>query len=127
MCSYTLNFSLVQNINWSTTDFVMNLALADFLYCAFNFSFFILSFVRKKFDLGIGFCVIDANIRYSNSIAAWLSVSMVAASLCITITNPGRKTIFSSRKNRILIIVAIRIYGFLLLIPTNLKVMNKRF
>ena len=109
-------------INWSTTIFILNLALADLLYCAFNFSFFILLFVHKKWGWGASLCILDANIRYSNALAAWMSVAMVAASLCITIINPGKQTIISSRKNQILIIVCIRIYGFLLLVPTNLKV-----
>ena len=116
--SFRFNFQ----INWSTTIFILNLALADLLYCAFNFSFFILLFVHKKWDWGASLCILDANIRYSNALAAWMSVAMVAASLCITIINPGKQTIISSRKNQIFIIVCIRIYGFLLLIPTNLKV-----
>ena len=51
-------------------------------------------------------------------VSEWMSVALVAASLCIKITNPGKITILCSRKNRIIIVICIRIYGLILFIPT---------
>ena len=78
--------------------------------------------MRKKWVWGLAFCKFYANIIYSTAYSAWLSVAMVAASRCITIANPGKETIFSSRTNRMIIFVCIRIFGFLLLIPDNIGV-----
>ena len=55
-------------INWSTTVFILNLAFNDVLYCACNFTFFVIMFVHKRFDWGVELCILDGNIRYSNAL-----------------------------------------------------------
>ena len=60
--------------------------------------------------------------RYSNAYADWMSLAMIALCLCYKVTKPRKETIFSSTRNRIFILVFIRMYGFILLIPTNLRV-----
>ena len=64
----------------------------------------------------------NLQICFSNAYADWMSLAMIAASLCSEVTSLGQQTIFSSRRNRILILIFIRVYGFVLLIPTNLGV-----
>ena len=107
---------------WETTGFILNLAFSDLLYCTCCLSIDTILYMRKKWVWGLALCKFYANIIYSTAYSAWLSVAMVAASRCITITNPGKETIFSSRSNRMIIFVCIRIYGFLLLIPDNIGV-----
>ena len=47
---------------------------------------------------------------------------MVAVCRRSTVTNPGKITLFSSRRNRIIMLISIRIYSLSLLIPTNFGV-----
>ena len=69
-----------------------------------------------------------ANIRYFNAFADWMSVALVAASRCITVTKPKLLyKIFSVKKYRILILCSVWIYGIILLIPTNLGVNTSNF
>ena len=60
--------------------------------------------------------------RYSNAYADWMSIAMVAVCRRSTVTNPGKITLFSSRRNRIIMLISIRIYSLSLLIPTNFGV-----
>ena len=108
--------------NWPTTVFILNLALADLLYCLINLPLLALQKSGHDWNLGLTFCKIIANIRYSNAYADWMSLAMIAVSRCSSVTNPGKVTIFASRKARISILIGIRIYALTLLIPTNLSV-----
>ena len=90
----------------------MNLAFADFLYCALYLT---THFISWNSTIGIIF----ASIRLGNVYSEWISVGVVAAVRSFTVTNPGKITIFSSRRNRIIIFVLIRIYGFAYLIPSK--------
>ena len=57
-----------------------------------------------------------------------MSVALVAASRCITVTKPKLLyKIFSVKKYRILILCSVWIYGIVLLIPTNLGVNTSNF
>ena len=78
--------------------------------------------MRKKWVWGLTFCKIFANVIYSTAYSAWLSVAMVAVSRSVTIVNPGKETIFSSRRNRLITFLFIRIFAFLPLIPDNIGV-----
>ena len=110
--------------NFSTNIFILNLALADFLYCFLCLSVHTILFIYKKWVWGFNVCIIFANIVHANAYSCWLSVAMIALSRCISVVNSGKSTILSSRRNQIIIILSIRIYGFAILIPTNLKVMT---
>ena len=100
----------------------MNLAFSDLIYCALCLSTNAISLIKEKWEWGIHLCIIYANILHATAYSAFMSVAMIALSRCIAVTNIGKPTIFSSKRNQILIVVSIRLYGFILLIPTNLKV-----
>ena len=128
--------------NWPVTVFILNLAFADLMYCSINLPIVVIQKLNQDWTLDLPTCRCLTNIRYrwvcfdkysasninnlkicfSNAYADWMSLAMIAASLCSEVTSLGQQTIFSSRRNRILILIFIRIYGFVLLIPTNLGV-----
>ena len=62
------------------------------------------------------------NNLYSNAYADWMSIAMIALCLNRKVTNLLQDNIFSSKRNMIMIVVFIRLYGILLLLPTNFGV-----
>ena len=126
ICDLKLLFFMIPRFNlhnnWVTNGFILNLAFSDLLYCLCVCSINTILYMRKKWVWGLTFCKIFANIIYSTAYSAWLSVAMVAVSRCITIVNPGKETIFSSRRNRLITFLFIRIFAFLPLIPDNIGV-----
>ena len=115
---FSLRFNL--NNNKSTTDFILNLALNDLLYCACCLSINTIVYIRRRWDWGQTTCQLYANVVYSNAYSAWMSVALIAASRCLIIANPGRETIFSTRKNRVFAFILIRIISILMLVPDNI-------
>ena len=106
------------------TVFILNLAFADLTYCLINLPIDVLHKLHYRWEWSLPVCQFVANIRYSNAYADWMSLAMIAWCLCYKVTKPRKETIFSSTRNRIFILVFIRMYGFILLIPTNLRVKN---
>ena len=106
------------------TVFILNLASADLTYCLINLPIDVLRKLQYRWKWSLPVCQFVANIRYSNAYADWMSLAMIALCLCYKVTKPRKETIFSSTRNRIFILVFIRMYGFILLIPTNLRVKN---
>ena len=104
------------------TVFILNLASADLTYCLINLPIDVLQKLQYRWKWSLPVCQFVANIRYSNAYADWMSLAMIAFCLCYKVTKPRKETIFSSTRNRIFILVFIRMYGFILLIPTNLRV-----
>ena len=109
-------------LNWPMTVFILNLAFADLLYCSINLPIYVVHQLQYEWKWNLPFCQFIANIRYSNAYADWMSLAMIALCLNFNITKPRKETILSSRRNRILILVFIRLYGFILLMPTNFGV-----
>ena len=110
------------NSNWPTTDFILNLAFCDLMYCLFNHPTWCLQYLSTSWRLGKLYCIINGNIRFSNAYSAYMSVALVAWSRCLVTVRAGKVSIISSRKNRIIIFVMVRVYSLVLLIPTNLQV-----
>ena len=110
------------NLDWPMTVFILNLAFADLTYCLINLPIDVLRKLQYRWEWSLPVCQFVANIRYSNAYADWMSIAMVAVCRRSTVTNPGKITLFSSRRNRIIMLISIRIYSLSLLIPTNFGV-----
>ena len=67
-------------------------------------------------------CKFFAFFHNSTEITAWMSVAMVALSRCIILSNLGGSNVLSSQRNRVLVIIMLRVYGFLCNVPTALGV-----
>ena len=97
-------------------DFILNLALSDFLLCVWNITMFYVDsgiFYTNKFLLAILRILI-----YSQ----WMSVAFVALARCFGIVSGGRSWILSRRTVRILILFLLRCLAFLLILPDVLEV-----
>ena len=117
-----ISYRCILNFNWTTTIFIWNLALADFLYCFVNVPIFAMHYFRQKWDWGRFSCKLTANLRYTIAIAAWMSVAMVAVVRCSSVIYPIKSAKFFTSKNRIILVSMIWTYALVLLLPSNLKV-----
>ena len=122
-----LYFRFNLHVQWNTTAFVMNLAIADLLYCAINLPIYSLQFFYQTWDLGWYLCYHTANFRYINAFADWMSVALIAVSRCITVTRIKNFEKFFNKRNRRIIIAFVWIYSVAILIPTYLEVFTKCF
>ena len=113
----------LHKVSRSNTVFILNLAFWDFLYCGINLPFYSLQYLHQSWDWGLTLCIVYSNIRYINAFADWMSVALIAASRCITVTKPKKMSkLFATKRNRVITLMCLWLYSFLLLIPTNCKV-----
>lgn len=75
------------HLSWDTNCFIINLALADFLYCFINLPLYCLSFFYKGWYWGEIACYLFVGFRHINAFAEWLSVSIIAVTRCLVVTN----------------------------------------
>ena len=106
----------------ASTAFILNLAFSDLMYCIFNFSIITFEHIATRWKWGKVLCLLFVNIRYSNCYSAWMSVSMVALTRCITVSKLGKTTFLSMRRNRLVICLIVRIASIVILLPSNLGV-----
>ena len=98
-----------------TTVWILNLAFADLLYCLFYLSIFV---VTPSWIFGGTSCRFFAFFYTSAKLTAWMSVAMVALNRCIIVSNLGYSKFLSSRINQFVIMIFLRIYGFICTLPT---------
>ena len=99
----------------TTTVWILNLAFADLLYCLFYLSIFV---VTPSWIFGGTSCRFFAFFYTSAKLTAWMSVAMVAFNRCVIVSNLGSSNFLSSRRNQVLIMIFLRIYGFICTLPT---------
>ena len=113
------------HVNWSTIVFILNLAFVDLLYCMIGIPHYSLMLVHKKWDWGANACKIFAYLENLLAYVEWLSLAMVSVSRYISLTNYGKSHVFTYRKYRNGLFAMIWIYGIVLLLPTNLKLLGE--
>ena len=108
---------------WPTTVWVVNLAFADLIYCLFYLSQFMFApFGGRSWMLTEAYCKFFAYSYTSTKLTSWMSVAMVAMSRCIMVSNYGDSEFLSSKRNQVLIMIFLRIYGFICILPTAIGV-----
>ncbi len=68
------------NISGGTTTFLLNLALADLLYCVINLPLYATTYLSHGWPLGQPFCLISAAFRDASAYAEWMALATVAFS-----------------------------------------------
>ena len=128
VCAYFTDFRFNLHKSWSTTAFILNLAFGDLLYCILNFSHWVMLSIHKKWDFGKPLCKIIPVFLNANVCSCFMSVAMIAISRLIMINNIGKPTLLFSKRNQVMIIISIRIYGFVVCIPTifGVSMLRKR-
>ena len=102
---------------WLANIFILNQAFAILFHCVLFLSVQTILFFRKRWDWGIYYCKVYANIVVTNQISVFMSVAVIAVNSNLMITNPLKPKILSSVRNQIIISVLIRIYGFIITLP----------
>ena len=113
------------DLSSSTNIFILNLAFADFLYCAINFPLYAWQYFQGSWPGNELSCKVNAAFGYLNVFSALMSVAMIAISRCITLTSPNfGKRLFSGYKG-FYACVLIWIYANVLLSPIYAKVIGE--
>ncbi|XP_037068749.1 protein trapped in endoderm-1-like [Pollicipes pollicipes] len=107
----------VKRLRYSTaTVFILNLAVADLLYCLVNLPLYYLQYSRPSLwrDPAHGFaCPLAGVLRYTNAAADWMSLAGIAFNRCVCLLSIKWKgRIFGGWKSYV-IIALIWLYGFL--------------
>ena len=102
---------------WLANIFILNQAFAILFHCVLFLSVQTILFFRKRWDWGIYYCKVYANIVVTNQISVFMSVAVIAVNSNLMITNPLKPKILSSVRNQIIITLLIRIYGFIITLP----------
>ena len=112
--------------DWPRTQYVLNLALVDFLLCTAYPIGLVFQF-RRFWHAGETLCKFFAYLYYSFMFIEWMSMAMVASSCAIVVTKPKLmyKKIFTKRA-RNFILISTWFYGFVLLLPTQFGVRSIR-
>ena len=102
---------------WTSTQFVLNLALVDFLHCTIFLPVYTLQMFYKGWFWGKNFCIFIAAFKIINVLAEALSLGMIAVSKCIGLLKPElARNLFSGLPGK-LFIAMIWIYGHLFMMP----------
>ncbi|XP_022252657.1 G-protein coupled receptor moody-like [Limulus polyphemus] len=109
----------------ATTTFIINLCVADAIFCAFSIPLSASTFLRRKWVHGDALCVLFPLIRYSNVAVSLLSVVAITVNRYVLIVHPQKyKSIY--KKHWIAIMVAaIWLFSFICLLPPLLNVWGK--
>ena len=91
--------------SWPTTIFVLNLAVADLLYCTITVPLTALQFFDKGWRWGEFGCILAGIFKYGTMTAEWMSVALIAFSKCVNLIQPkiGKK-LFTGRNGYIFIV-----------------------
>ena len=63
-------------MHWTTTIFIISLAVSDLLYCAISLPLYAMQYLSKRWVLGETLCYATTAFRYINAFADWMSVGM---------------------------------------------------
>ena len=98
---------------WSTTIFVLNLAVADLLYCVVVIPLTALQFYEKGWKWGKYGCILSGIFKYGIMTAEWMSVALIALTKCINLIFPQIGKQFFSGWNGLVFLMFFWIFTFL--------------
>ena len=98
---------------WPTTIFVLNLAVADLLYCIVVIPLTALQFYEKGWKWGKYGCILSGIFKYSIMTAEWMSVALIALTKCINLIFPKIGKLFFSGWNCLAFLMFFWIFTFL--------------
>jgi hypothetical protein len=100
----------------STSLYILNLALCDFLFCAVAAPSSVLSVIYRGWPFGETMCAVAVMVRYGITAADWQALSLIALSQCVLLKWPGKgKAIFGGYSAMVVISISwLGIISFLL-------------
>lgn len=106
----------------ATTAFIVNLCIADFLFCSFSMPLSALTFIQENWYYGDALCKLFPLVRYSNGAVSLFSVIAITINRYVLIVHPTSYPKVYTKRNMFIMIVTIWIISFLLLLPPLLGV-----
>lgn len=105
-------------IRTNTSNFIINLCIADTSMCLISFPFTASIFLYGDWVHGDILCVIEPFIRYSNMVVSLTSIVAISISRFILISYPGIYKRVYKKINVTLMIASCWIFSFVILAPT---------
>ena len=119
----TLNLRYGLERGWNTnTVFVLHLAFAEVLYCAFNLPSYAATYLTRGWPFGYNLCGISSAFIHMNAYADWICLGLIALSRCLSLTRPTFWCKMCSHKNILVLFLSVWIYAFVLILPTIIVV-----
>jgi hypothetical protein len=91
----------------TTSLYIRNLAMWDFLFCAFAAPTYVLHIIYQGWPFGETLCAMTAIIRWGLTLADWSALSLIAISRCVLLKWPKKgKVIFSGNSAHVAIVIS---------------------
>ena len=114
-CTVQPRFNLQRG--WTSTMFVLNLAVVDLVFCTITVPSVAFQYFSKGWFWGEAGCKFSAAVMVSLGMTEWMSLGMIALSKCIGLLRPNlAEKLFTGLSGKICI-ASIWIYGQLCLLP----------
>ena len=102
----------------AVATFVINVALADVLYCIFPLPVLGITFLTDGWYFGHTLCFIAGFLAYLTIFASWLGIAFISISRCFIICFPEAfSTIFSYGFSQIMVFILTWFFSLVILIP----------
>ena len=109
--------------NWyTTTVFVLHLAVCDILYCSINLPFYAHVYFGYEWRFGEWWCVGSVILAFIFSYADWMALALIAFSRAMLFFFPNFMLRFGSKRNASLVIMSVWILVIALMTPAFLEV-----
>lgn len=105
-----------------TTAFIVNLCVADLLFCCFSMPLSAITFIEKNWPYGDFLCQLFPLVRYSNGAVSLFSVIAITVNRYILIVHPKIYPTVYTKRNMAIMISLIWLTSVLLLLPPLLGV-----
>ena len=112
---------------WTTTSYILNLAIADLIFCTVNIPVQAFQYFSKGWFAGKSLCIFFGAFHQINYNAEWMSLAIIALNRCVCLVHPRLGEIFFSGKVGRLIIAFIWIYAIMINVFLYFKVRSRDF
>jgi hypothetical protein len=109
----------------TTTLYILNLALCDFLFCAMPAPLILMQEVYQGWPLSKTMCAVSVILRWGLAFADWQALSLIALSRFVLLKWPKRGKIIFSGKAALVTLGIAWLVVFLALLPMTIEVRRR--
>ena len=107
---------------WSMNKYILNLAIADFLYCTVNMPVLSLQYLSHGWFGSKKLCLFFGSFLFVITYAEWMFVAIIALKKCVHLIKPRLGDLIFSGVTGSMILVLIWIYSVLVVANLHFKV-----
>ena len=107
---------------WSINKYILNLAIADFLYCTFNMPVLALQYLYHGWYRSKSLCLFFGSLLVVITYAEWMFLAIIALKKCVHLIKPRLGDLIFSGVTGSIILVLIWIYALLVVAFLHFKV-----